>query len=36
MSDFINFEADIEYDDGKDEYDKVSDISEIESDFIDD
>ena len=36
MSDFINFEAGIDEDVGKDENDEVSDISEIEPDFIDD
>ena len=36
MSDFINFEADIDEDVGKDKDNEVSDISEIESDFIDD
>ena len=36
MSDFIHFEADIDEDVGKDEDDEVSDISEIEPDFIDD
>ena len=36
MSDFINFEADIDEDVGKDEDDEVNDISEIESDFNDD
>ena len=36
MSHFINFEADIDEDVGKDKDDEVSDISEIESDFIDD
>ena len=36
MSDFIHFEADIDEDVGKDEDHEVSDISEIEPDFIDD
>ena len=36
MSDFINFEAGIDEDIGKDKNDDVSDISEIEPDFIDD
>ena len=36
MSDFINFEADIDEDVGKDKDNEVSDIPEIESDFIDD
>ena len=36
MSDFVNFEAEIDQDVSKDEDDEVSDIYEIESDFIDD
>ena len=36
MSDFINFEADIDEDVDKDEDDEVSDISEIESEFTED
>ena len=36
MSDFVNFEAEIDQDASKDEDDEVSDIYEIESDFIDD
>ena len=36
MSDFVNFEAEIDQDVSKDEDDEVSDIYEIEPDFIDD
>ena len=36
MNDFINFETGIDENVGKDEDDEVSEISEIESDFIDD